>query len=246
LTKSGQSVRLDDARDAEEVFPVLSLHGYSAGNTMTNASMKVDHLDLVCRENETAVRHVIEEYHDELTGHLDNAGSEYLDTEFGTRHEPSRDQQKARYIDDEERKEIEADIADQKDSQNTDKGQSLQMYHEYETLVDGSILVGGISFQNGLTDLEVQALRSAFAYGAEGRAPDGGLVMRIGGLTTQGYGKVSCHLHGEIAKGVEPEHTYQDTDSLAYDSTDDESMQSYIDHLHSHSDEFTNALQEVL
>jgi len=201
LTKSGQSVRLDKARKAESLLPVLSLHGYSAGNTMTNAAIKVDHLDLACLENRVAVGNVIEEYHEDLTGHLDNPGSEYLDTEFGTRHEPTRDQQKARYVEPEEMAEIEERVSEQKDDTVTDKGDSVQMYHEYEVLVDGSVLVGGVSFQSGLTDLQLQALRSAFAYGSEGRAPDGGLICRIGGLTAKGFGRVSLHLHGEIAEG---------------------------------------------
>lgn len=249
LTKSGASVRLDAARRAEEVFPVLGLCGYGAGNVLTESQVRVDHWELVCAENAGRLRSVVEEYADDRVDLLEQYASEFIRTKFGARNEPSRRRGNREMMSDEEREAVEKEVSEKMTTKGADKGDSLQMFFEFETLVEGSVFVGGFSFPHGISDRELAAFRSAFTWASEGVADDGGLVIRIGGRSSVGYGKVSLHLHGLLAEGIEPMR-YEDTDELVppRDAGDgyDDAMQDYIAYLADKADDAREAFGGLL
>jgi len=239
MTGAGQSTRLDDARAAEEVVPALGLHGYAAGNAMQESQVRTDFFELYCKE--TAHKYVDEIA--EYAPHLDNAGeeyaSEYLATYWGTRHEPTRNREVRELMPTEEREELEAKISDASEDKGKGDEKSSQMIYEFECLQPGAVLVGGYTFANGIKKRELQAFRSAFTWASEGRGPNGGLLLRMGGKSAVGFGKVEVTLHGMLADGIEPME-YHDTDDLCPNVAEgeeyDDDLQDYIQYLGSRED----------
>lgn len=247
LTKSGSSTRLDKARAAAQAMPVLGLCGYSAGNTMTESMVKVDHFDLACAETAHLTAHLLEKYAPEHLPKLQQYSSDFIEVWWGTRHEPTRRRAMLDLMREEERDALVLATSEAKDKKS-DKGDSLQMMYEYEVLAAGSVLVGGFSLSNGVTEDELQAFRSAFIFASEGVAPDGGLICRIGGGSSTGSGKVSLRLFGLLGEGIKPLQLVP-TEKLCPPreaGTDyDEAMLAYIERLAGRSGDVIDVLNEV-
>jgi len=249
LTKSGASVRLDKAREAEALFPTLGLHGYSAGNSMQEAQLRVDFLELLCAETAHKYETEVNTYGtDDIRSASEKYASEHLEVYWGTRHEPTRRRSSRTLLTDHERQAVELEISDKKDAKNSDKGDSLQMMYEFECLAPGSFLIGGYTFAHGITAHELQAFRAGLHFASEGRGPNGGLIMRIGGKGSVDYGKCEMHFHGLLAEGIEPMR-YIGTDELCppmgegddYDSD----LRSYIDYITENADATKAALEAL-
>lgn len=204
LTKGGQSVRFDVVRAAEKSLPVLSLCGYSAGNIMTSAAFKVDDLLPVCAETAHLIRAEVNQYAGNAEVNFMTPIGRLMDVNFGTRHEPTKRSHIADYLRAAEAAELEMFISDNKDTKHADKGDSAQMIYEYEQMAAGTYLVGGFTFDPGVSSAQLQAFRSAFLHASEGTTADGGLIVRFGGASSKGFGKVAVWLHGLVAQGVEP------------------------------------------
>jgi len=244
LTAKGSSVRLDKAREASRKLPVLGLCGYSAGNTMVESQVRVDHAELVCSETAKTVGDRLRRYAPEHEAKLSQYASDFVQVFWGTRHEPTRRRGFLELISDEEQ---EALVAEQSKDKK-DKGDSLQMMYEFETCAKGSVFVGGFSFPNGVTEDELQAFRSAFIYASEGQADDGGIIVSMGGGSSTGMGRFSVKLYGALAQGIRP-LAFHDTDALApsrdYDDEFDAEMQAYIDRLAASADSVRESLGAV-
>ncbi|MDZ7703323.1 MAG: hypothetical protein U5L04_02420 [Trueperaceae bacterium] len=240
LTSSGSTAKIQAARELEDAFPPLRLHGYAAGNQMQESQIRVDLLNLVCEENETTLRQTVEQCFPEATGHLREAAAHYLGTFFEAPRDAHQQRRSAQWTEREERQEVQESIAKGKSKGDT------HGYHEFDVLEKGSVLIGGVSFPFGVDDQLIAALRSAFAWASEGRHDDGGLIIRLGGKTARGFGKCSCHLHGEIAEGIEPTFEHHDTDAFAIGDEYDDVMQGYVDHLSERRDVVKEAFGEVL
>lgn len=249
LTKSGGSVRLDKARAAEALFPTLGLHGYSAGNAMQESQVRVDFLELLCKETADKYAAELEAYGTEdHAAAAERYASEFVEVYWGTRHEPTRRRRVRELMLADERGELELEVSDKKDKKNTEKGDSLQMIYEFEALTPGSVLIGGYTFSHGISEMELQAFRAGLMYASEGRGPNGGLIMRLGGKGSVGFGKVEVQLFGLLSEGVKPPRLYKTEDlcaPLGADEEYDEGIQAYIDKLEESADEAKKALKEL-
>lgn len=195
LSKSGAAVDLSRARKLEELFPMLALCGYSAGNVMTESKIRVSHLHVVCRENAWRVP-------DDLLGHpaIDARVGMLLSDEFGTRHDQGNKQVALRLLTTEageqqvkkKTKQLKEPSADGP----AERGDSAQMIYDFGAIAAGATLWGTIQVAE-LTDLERAALASAFHYAATDRRGDA-LVMGVGAKTAIGYGALKVELRGSI------------------------------------------------
>lgn len=246
MTKGGGSVRLDKAREAEEYFPALALCGYSAGNTMTESQVRVDHWEVVCAENANRLRAEVERYAPECLPLFEKYGSEFVSTEFGTRHETTRRRELRELLSEVERADVEHEISEKMTKKNAGKGDSLQMYYEHEVLVPGTVFVGGFAFPHGVTERELAAFQSAFAYASQGASSDGGLILHVGGQSSVGHGKVSVRMFGLLAEGIEP-MTYRVTDDLVPDLTRGagDVLGEYVEHLRENRDKVSAAIRSL-
>ena len=249
LTKSGGSVRLDKAREAESLFPALGLHGYSAGNTMQESQVRVDFLELLCAETASKYARELEAYGTpETKAACEKYASDYIDVYWGTRHEPTRRRDARKLMLSDDRDALEKAIGDKKDARNASKDDSLQMIYEFECLTPGSVLIGGYTFSHGISEMELQAFRAGLMYASEGVGPNGGLVMRVGGKGAVGFGKIEVQLFGLLSEGVKPPKLYKTEDlcaPLGADEDYDDALQSYIDYLAENSDEAISALGAI-
>ena len=193
LSKGGAAVNVAKARELAQLFPVLSLCGYSAGNFMASSKISVDNFHLACAENQFRMP---EELRPQPAAQLKAAA--YRSEEFGTRHEATRNPRVSALLKDAVRDAQEKMLSEKLDNdvqrtllgidppepqqvkkERKKKGaagdvvhveappQSSQMIYEFQTLKAGSVLFGGINV-DGLNDLEVaafQANRALFPQG---------------------------------------------------------------------------------
>lgn len=237
LSKSGAAVDLARARKLEELFPILSLCGYSAGNVMTESKVRVSHLHVVCRENAWRVP-------DDLLTHpaIDTRAGMLITDEFGTRHDQGSKSAGIRYLTDvagsmqvaKKTKALKEPSADGP----AERGDSAQMIYDFSAIAAGATLWGTVQVAD-LSDLERAALASAFHYAAvDSRGEQ--LVMGIGAKTSIGYGALKVELRGSIR--VAPPAFVADT-SLT--TTGDTLGARYAAHLRERKDEILAALHEA-
>lgn len=199
MTKSGPVVRLDKAREASQSMPLLGLHGFAAGNAMQESMVAVDILEPVCWETAQKFRREIDAYLGEGDKWaLEEPASEMLRTYSEYARDGSRDRGGFKLMGEADQKALAEQLA-----KAEDKDPYRPMPHSFECLKPGTILVGGWTFAKGITDAELQAWRAGITFACEGVAADGGLLMRLGGKGARGFGKVSVHLYGELAHGIE-------------------------------------------
>lgn len=245
LSKGGSSVRLDVA---QRVLPVLSLCGYAAGNVTTESKVRVDLWDLACWETAQLYTGAVEK-HRRVLDMFEDPAEDFLATDFGTNHEPLRRSDMRELLSESERTDYERMIGSKFAEGDKRKGDSSQMYYEYEVLVSGAVLVGGFSFPYGVSVDELAAFRSAFVYAAEGRADDGGILVRWGGASATGFGRVSLHLHGLLCEGIQPlRHvpTSEFSPPREEGQPYDEALLRYIDHLEQNRAGIRESLDAIL
>lgn len=238
LTKSGGAVRIDKARRLAEVFPALSLCGYSAGNMMTQSKVRVDHMHLVCAENRWRVP-------PQLVEHplLERPGGAFRGDAFGTRHDAIGLPAARRVLALEDA--AGADNGAVKRSRgDRAKLDTTQMIYEMEVVLPGSHWFGALHFVD-LTEGELMALRTGLSYPCEGRHADGGYVYRLGGKGAVGYGRVSMAFAGTLREPVRPQdHTPSDValPVVAADAGNDSRLAAYTQELHEHRGEILDLL----
>lgn len=247
LTKSGKgSIDLAAARRLEEIFPALSICGYSAGNHMQESKITVSHLHLVCAENAWRLPEDLREVA------LASARSNGLRaTEFGTTVDTAGKSAVTRLLAADEVKRLtEAKAAKQqkrakggsktKDSADKDDD-SRQMIYDFQVVKAGTQWWGSVHFRE-LTDMELAALASAFHYASTGER-DGDVLGHIAAKSHVGFGLMQIGLSGAVrATAAE----YRESGILA---TGNEARQSrdveYCEMLREHRAEIFERLREV-
>lgn len=199
LSKGGSAVNLSKARELERLFPLLSVMGYGAGNTMTQAKLRMNNMHLVCQENRFRMPVALLDHPHALRL---RAAATRVD-EFGTRHESTRDPSIARLLPTEQRALIEGE----RSAKASDKGASekvkdtAQMIYEFETIQPGARFWCQLSYRD-LSDLEIGALQSALGRACSGVHSDGGYIFSVGAKTNQGNGQVSITFSGVLHRIV--------------------------------------------
>lgn len=97
LNKSGAAVDLTAARKLSEMWPALSMSGYSAGNAMESSGLEVHPLHVVCLENATRVPDELRE-RDDVAPFLEVPASTLIIEEFGTRHDQATSRDGRRWL----------------------------------------------------------------------------------------------------------------------------------------------------
>lgn len=244
LSKSGTAINLQRARRLEEMFPALSLCGYSAGNVMTESKIRVSHLHLVCAENAWRMPK-------DLRGvTLASCRSGAMrGEEFGTRHDVGMRNATIRLLDSEEAKRLsEAKSAKlekakrSKTKDTKDKSDSSQMIYDFQVVSAGAQFWGSVWFDE-LTDLELAALASAFHYGSAGKDGDRTL-MHVGAKAAVGFGLMSVELRGAIR--AQPAE-YRESKLLAADNDAQKNRADrYTEHLHANREAVFAAIKEAV
>lgn len=231
LSKGGQSINLAAARKMQDAFPVLSLCGYSAGNVMTESSIAVQHAELVCWENSGRLSEMVQQWCPLAAPLLKMYASSFVSMEFGTRHEPTRNQHNAELLKADAREEIEQDVSKKQTVKNADKGDSAQMIYEHEAIMPGAVLISGITLPRGLTMLELAALRSAWRLWAQERETDGALIGTFGGKSAVGMGRCRVRMFGQLAEGIAPRRLFGSEAFCAPLDEDDSILTAYGEHM---------------
>ncbi len=238
LSKSGAAVDLSRARKLEELFPMLGLCGYSAGNVMTESKIRVSHLHVVCRENAWRVP-------DDLLDHPAigaRVGMLCID-EFGTRHDQGNKHVARRLLTEDAGARAVAKKTKQLKEPSGDgpaeRGDSAQMIYDFGAIAAGTTLWGMIQVAE-LTDLERAALASAFHYAAVDRRGDH-LVIGVGAKTSIGYGALKIELRGAI-RVAPPQYVADQSLTVAGDTLG----ARYATHLRERKEEILAALREAV
>lgn len=237
LSSTGASVDLRAARKIEELFPALSLCGYSAGNAMRESKVRVSNLHVVCAENK-------ERLPDDLLEHpaLQLKAGMLRIEEFGTRHDQATKAVGQRMLSAESMDAVVARKTKAKDdakSAEEARGDSAQMIYEFQAIVAGATLWGDVCYAD-LTDLEKAALASAFHYSAVDRRGDK-LVMGIGAKNSIGYGSIKVELRSSLRIGPP---RYETETSLATGA--DDVAARYTAHLRERREEILAAVREAV
>jgi hypothetical protein len=237
LSKGGAAIDLAQCRALEELFPPLSLCGYSAGNTMTDSKLRVSHLHVVCRENSWRLP-------DDLLDHPAakiRVGQIRIE-EFGTRHDQANKQIGRRLL----TAESDAKQVSKKKQALLNpgdgpaaRGDSAQMIYDFGAIAAGSVLWGSIQVAE-LTELEQAALASAFHYAATDRRGDK-LVMGVGAKNSIGFGSIKVELRGQI-RVTPPQYT----DGAALVHTGDTLSARYQQHMRERKGEILDALRRAV
>jgi hypothetical protein len=249
LTKGGQSVRLDVARDWERAMPFMGLCGYAAGNVMTSSAMRVNNALLVCSQTRDILEADVDAYASNYESLFERMAESYLCEGFGTRHEPTRQSHLAALMQQEARLEEARAMGESMTEKHADKRDSAQMIYSYESLMAGSVLIGSVAFPHGITEGELQAFRSAWVYASEGHTSMGELIVNFGAASSKGYGRCAVKLVGYLAEGIRP-LTYTHTDELAPSrgegSDYDPKLLQYIEQLRADYEVGQAAVKELL
>lgn len=236
LSASGAAINLQRCRSMEALFPALSLFGYSAGNAIVEGKAKFNHWHLVCAENAY-------KFPSRIQGHADSAlrAGAAIREEFGTRHDQTLKAAGLRMLSGEvqdEQAKGKSKALEKKRADSSDKGDSVQMIYNFESIAAGATLFGNVEFAS-LTEIEQAALASAFHYAAIDSI-DGQPVMTIGAKSAVGYGRVRLELASSLR--VMPA-TFTDATSLAV--LGDSAAASYTAHLRDRRDEIMAAIREA-
>lgn len=250
-SKGSSGVDLTRARQMAALAPILSVCGYASGASIDAAKIAVLHGKLVCAENAPMLR---PKTHERLPAAVREVAHFYRGDEFGTRMEGSRNPHIRHFLAPADTRRIEEAVSARGDKKAKE---SDQMIYNFQTLLAGSWLEGGLTYTN-LTDMEMAALRSAFFemtldehdHPMMGR----GYVMRVAAKGNVGFGRVAMFMD-HVAK-IQPEApTYQPAPALvkhgdAGASRDmgagvDEQMRAYTRHLYENRAEILDFLQSA-
>jgi len=199
LSKSGSAVNLSKARALAELFPILGVCGYSAGNYMAHSKLSVDNIHLVCEEN--AWRLPIDAQ--ELP-HARRRSGIFRGETFGTRHEASRSPHVARLLPNAERLKLEGKVSESLEAEARTKMEGTsQMIYDSEIIKPGAKLWGGLYYRD-LDLMELAALKASLSHAAQDQAGDGGLIYYLGAKRSIGLGRVSMQWSGQIRGIIAP------------------------------------------
>ena len=235
LTKGGGgAVRLDSARRLEELFPALSLCGYSAGNYMAGSKIRCSNLHLVCAENTWRVPPQLGD-HPMLVLRAGALRGE----EFGTRHDAARLPAAKRVLALADLRQQEVALGKRADG-DVSKLDTTQMIYDYQTVVAGSHWWGWIEITD-LPEGELSAFRSGLSMACQGRHTDGGYIFAVGAKSSIGLGRISIAFAGSIRAPVAAP-AYESTDLLP---ADESGLSGYVRGLRSQREEILSTLQEM-
>lgn len=238
LSKSGAAIDLTVARHLEELFPPLSLCGYSAGNTMTESKIRVSHLHLVCKENEWRLPDDLKDH----PGLSVRAGALRVE-EFGTRHDQANKHVARRLLtegaNDAVAKRKTKALKSPAEDGPSERGDSAQMIYEFSSIAAGATLWGTIQVAE-LTELEQAALSSAFHYASVDRRGDS-LVMGVGAKNSIGYGSIKVELRGSI-RVAPPQYV----ESGALTAAGDTLAARYTEHMRTRKAEILDMLKRAV
>lgn len=238
LTKGGSAVNLAKARELERLFPLLAVCGYGAGNTMTSSKLRVDHLHLVCAENQWRMPPTLA-----ALPHAAMLAGEYQGEEFGTRHDALRDPAASRVLDVTARKLIEGErSAKGKDAGASEKVKdSAQMIYEFETIKAGARFWGRIGFRD-LSALEVGALQSALGRACQGMHGEA-YVFNVGAKSAVGFGRMAIAFSGAVRHIARP--STDEATALARFGADAAGVTGYLAHIRENRGAILDALREA-
>lgn len=228
------SLTLAKARRVAELFPILSVLGYSAGTRIQPGKIEMQHLHLVCEENAHRAPAMTE-----ATELLRHAGA-FVGEEFGTRHDAGRLPYAQRLLG------APKPIEDEKKGRTkaAKDDDSTQMIYEWEVVLPGARFWGGFGYRD-LSPRELDALRSALSYACEGRHHDG-YLFRVGAKRGTGHGLMVWRLAGSVRTVEVVSHTPSDTLMPALIERDDPGpLGGYVAHLREHRDEIVSLLEEI-
>lgn len=240
LSKAGAAVDLRRARRMEELFPALSLMGYSAGNAMVESKITVRNFHVACRENAFRAP-------EEIRGmpHAQLPAAHVRTVEFLTRHEATRSPHVSRLLTDGERDRLALEASEKLAGTREGKGDTTQMIASHDVIKAGAVLWGGLMLHD-VTRAELAALQGGLMYACEGRHSDGGLLFRLGAKTKQGYGLVSMRFRGQLRDLVQAP-TYSETQDLVPETkTHNSEVDEYVKRLRENRDEILTFLQECM
>ena len=165
LESSGSlSFSLDEARDVANMFPYLSLWGYSLGNRIASGSWKASHLLPIAHDT----KHKIPAYYHAFASQY---AGDLVAVESYTRHDDARDPKWIdTFVPEQGKREGEA---------------SQQMRYHVETLIAGTHLYGVFYFDS-VTEMERLAFMSSLAQFAK--------LPFIGAKSSVGHGHVRVHM----------------------------------------------------
>lgn len=242
LGKGKGAVDLSKVRRLSELFPVLSVCGYSAGNHMEASKLACDMLHFVCRENEWRLPADLEGH-----PHLRVRVAQFRKTEMGTRHESTRDPRVSRMLTAEAQKAIADDAAEglkSKDkAERKDKTKTTQMIYDFQVIAPGSVWWGAVHFKD-LTDYELAALKAGIAYSVTPIC-EGRFQMRLGAKGSVGFGRVNAEFGGFVRTVDCP--SYTESTAICPVSRDalPPELGDYVAHLRANKAEIMQFLEEV-
>jgi len=237
LSKSGAAIDLGAARQLEQLFPALSLCGYSAGNAMTESKLRVSHLHLICKENSWRLPDDLRD-----SPHLQLRAGALRVEDFGTRHDMASKAVGVRLLSGEATAKVEGKKKKAlAESTPSDRGDSAQMIYDYQCIAAGAKLWGTVWFGD-ITDLEMAALASAFHYSAGGQR-DGELTTHIGAKNSVGYGAIAVELRSAL-RVTTPQ--YEPTEALAVSGVGGDRGAKYVAHLRERKSEILAAIREAV
>lgn len=235
---------LAKARRVAELFPVLSLLGYSAGARIQAGRLEVHNLHLVCDENaRRAPMDLIAEH--EASMALTMRAGAYVSDDFGTRHDAARIASAQRYLAIEDAAKVDAGGEKKGKAKAEKPDDSTQMIYSYETIAAGSCWYGGVDYRD-ITDREFDALKASFSHACYGRAPDGGFIYAVGAKRGVGLGKMSWHFAN--AERIVTAPTFESRGSLLPTTLTQESsahLDAYTASLRERRDEIMRELEEL-
>jgi len=235
------SMTLAKARRIAELFPVLSLLGYSAGTRITGGRVEVWHLHLVAEQNLFRRPEGISAEHPRWQ--VD--GNAQVGSQFGTRHDAARIAHAAAYlaIEDQRKGQLIADAPKGKTKAPKDES-STQMIYDWEVVLPGAEFSGGIVYR-ALKEGELSALASALSHACDGRAPDGGYLYRVGAKSGTGHGRMSWHFAGLQRPIATPAMVSSDVLLPAIADGHQARLDAYREHLAKHRDDILTELEEI-
>ncbi len=247
LNKSGAAIDLTSARKLSELFPPLSLCGYSAGNAMEESKIACHNLHVVCAENANRVPDDLRERAD-VAPMLTLRAATLRVEEFGTRHDQATKRVGRRYLTEGAGAAVAAKkaaklLADggkekKKSTAAEERGDSAQMIYEFNAIAAGAKLWGTVLFAD-LTEAERAALASAFHYASTGRL-GADLTMGVGAKNSIGYGSIRVELRTSLRIAAP---VYQQT-GLTVEG--DSEATRYTAHLRERKDEILATIREAV
>jgi hypothetical protein len=249
LSGGGAVVKLSALRELNELFPLLGLCGYSAGNHIMQGKLSCDHWHVVCAENAWRLPDSMVDH-----PHRRVRVGELINDEFGTRHESTRSATGRRLLAPDEAQQQDAELAAALalagEGKKADKVKdTAQMIYSFESVKAGSCWFGGFYYEDA-TPLEFAALRSAIGYACQRKMQERFMFSRAAKSST-GYGQMALSFT-EWARDITPA-TYRPDNALTLaaeagageDRAARKDMTDYATHLSARRDDIIKILREA-